>query len=185
VRALRICKFLIRRSIDSNAKSMSSPFLSEIKPISVMSSRLNHKGITIIELVIVMVIIAIGAVLMVPNIGAWLPNYRLRSATRDIVSTLRTAQMKAVSTQMNYQVSFDPGKGSYILRHNSGGAWFDEGGAQTLPSGILISMITFPDNKAQFDPHFVSSGGSITLQNPKGTERRITLSNATGRVNIN
>ena len=93
--------------------------------------------------------------------------------------------MKAVSTQMNYQVSFDPGKGSYILRHNSGGAWFDEGGAQTLPSGILISMITFPDNKAQFDPHFVSSGGSITLQNPKGTERRITLSNATGRVNIN
>lgn len=86
-----------------------------------MSSRLNDKGITLIELVIVTVIIAIGAVLMVPNIGAWLPNYRLRSATRDIVSALRIAQTKAVSTKMNYQVSFDPGKGSYILRHNSGG----------------------------------------------------------------
>jgi len=46
-----------------------------------------------------MVIVAIGAVLMVPNIGAWLPNYRLRSATRDIVSTLRIAQTKAVSTK--------------------------------------------------------------------------------------
>jgi Tfp pilus assembly protein FimT len=73
-----------------------------------MSSRLTHKGITIIELVIVRVIIAIGAVLMVPNIGAWLPNYRLRSATRDNVSTLRTAQMKAVSTRMDYRVSFNP-----------------------------------------------------------------------------
>ena len=150
-----------------------------------MSNRLNDKGITLEELLIVMVIVAIGAVLMVPNIGAWLPNYRLRSATRDIVSTLRIAQTKAVSTKMNYQVSFDPGKGSYILRHNSGWTRFDEGNPETLPSGILISAITFPDNKAQFDPRSVSSGGSIILQNPKKTERRITLSTATGRVNVN
>lgn len=86
---------------------------------------------------------------------------------------------------MNYQVSFDPGKGSYILRHNSGGAWFDEGNPETLPSGIIISAITFLDNQAQFDPRFVSSGGSITLQNPKKTERRITLSTATWRVIVN
>ena len=85
---------------------------------------------------------------------------------------------------MNYQVSFDPGKGSYILRHNSGGAWFDEENPETLPSGILISAITFHDNKAQFDARSVSSGGSITLQNPKKTERRITLSIATGRINV-
>jgi len=66
----------------------------------------NKKGITLIELVVVMIIIAIGAVLLVPNIGGWLPNYRLRSATRDIVSTLRTAQMKAVSSNLEYRVSF-------------------------------------------------------------------------------
>jgi hypothetical protein len=49
------------------------PFLSEIKPIGVMSSRLNQKGITLVALVIVMVIIAIGVVLMVPNIEAGCP----------------------------------------------------------------------------------------------------------------
>jgi len=49
---------------------------------------INHKGITLIELVVVMVIIAIGAVLLVLNIGAWLPNYRVRSGARDVVSTL-------------------------------------------------------------------------------------------------
>ena len=146
---------------------------------------INHKGITLVELIVVMVIIAIGALLMVPNIGAWLPSYRLRSAARDVVSTLRTAQIRAVSTKMNYQVSFDPGAGSYILQHNSGGIWFDEGPSQMLPSGILISGITFPTNKAQFDPNFVSSGGNLTLQNPRGTQRLITISSATGRVHVN
>lgn len=159
-------------------------FLGEVKAMSVMIKR-SSKGVTLIELVIVMVIIAIGAVLMVPNIGAWVPNYRLRSATRDIVSTLRTAQMKAVSTKMDYRVSFNPGVGNYILRHNSGGIWFDEGAIQTLPSGIQISTITFAGNNAQFDSRFTSSGGSITLQNSKGGEKRITLGSATGKVTVN
>jgi len=133
----------------------------------------------------VMVIIAIGATLMAPNIGGWLANYRLRSVTRDIVSTLRTAQMKAVATEMNYQVSFNPAIGSYILKYNSGGIWFDEGAIQTLPPRIQISAITFPGNNAQFDSKFASSGGSITLQNSKGAERRITVSSATGKVSVN
>jgi prepilin-type N-terminal cleavage/methylation domain-containing protein len=67
---------------------------------------MSHKGITLIELVAVLVIIAIGAALWLPNIAAWLPNYRLRSAAQDIVSTMRTAQMKAVSNRMQYQVDF-------------------------------------------------------------------------------
>ena len=55
----------------------------------------NQKGVTLLELIIVMVIIAIGATLMAPGISSWMPHYRLRSATRDIVSTMRVAQIKA------------------------------------------------------------------------------------------
>ena len=66
----------------------------------------NRKGITLIELIVVMVIIAIGAVLMAPNIGGWLPNIRLRSATRDIASTMRVAQMKAVSNNIHLPGEF-------------------------------------------------------------------------------
>ena len=144
----------------------------------------SNRGVTLFELVIVMVIIVITAVLMVPNIGAWLPYYRLRSGTRDIVSTLRTAQMKASSTKMDYRVSFDPTRGNYILKHNSGGLWIDEGTIQTLPPGIQISTITFPGNDAQFDSRFSSSGGSMTLQNQKGGQKQITVSSATGKVDV-
>jgi prepilin-type N-terminal cleavage/methylation domain-containing protein len=146
---------------------------------------MNKKGVTLIELVVVFVIIAIGAVLLAPNIGAWLPNYRLRSATRDIVSTMRTAQMKAVSNNLRYQVSFTAGtgdSGSYILQRDSGG-FVDDGPRQTLPKGITMSNITFSGNNAVFNPNSTSSAGSVTLSNAK-TQRRIILTAATARVRI-
>ena len=146
---------------------------------------MNKKGITLIELIVVFVIIAIGAVLLAPNIGSWLPHYRLRSAARDIVSTMRTAQIKAVSTNMEYRVSFNQGAANYILQYrNTGGLWVNEGETQMLPSGIQINAITIPGNNAEFNPNSTSSTGSVTLQNSKGSQRRIILTAATGRVRV-
>ena len=146
---------------------------------------MKKRGVTLIELVLVMVIIAIAAVFVAPNIGAWIPNYRLRGAARDIVSTLRTAQMKAVSTNTQYQVSFDQGAGSYILQYqNTGGVWINEGATQVLPSGIQISGITFPGNNATFHTDSSSSTGSLTLTNSKGSTKTITLTTTTGRVQL-
>jgi len=150
---------------------------------------MDHKGITLIELVVVFVIIAIGAVLLVPNIGAWLPNYRLRSATRDIVSTMRTAQMRAVSNNIQYRVNFNAAEiggaaNSYALQSNSGG-WANDGALQTVPAGITVNIDQLPAGRAVFNPNSTSAAGSVTLQNTKGATRTITLTTVTGRVNIN
>jgi len=149
---------------------------------------MNKKGITLIELVIVFVIIAIGAVLLVPNIGTWLPNFRLRSATRDVASILRTAQMKAVSTNIPFGVAFDAN--SYQLYRSSGGL-IPEGSLVTLPSGVQFKDdISFPVNGtlskpfAQFNPNSTSSTGGVSLINIKGAQKRITLTSATGRIKI-
>jgi type IV fimbrial biogenesis protein FimT len=147
---------------------------------------MNKKGVTLIELIIVIVIIGIGAVLFIPNIGGWMPSYRLRSATRDIASTMRTAQMKAVSTNLTYQVSFTL-PASYQLQYiDTGGTLRTEGAANAtnLPSGISISAINFAGNNAVFNPNSTSSAGSVTLQNTKGTQRQLTLTSSTGRVKI-
>jgi len=148
---------------------------------------MNKKGITLIELVIVFVIIAIGAVLLVPNIGTWLPNFRLRSATRDVASILRTAQMKAVSTNIPFGVAFDAN--SYQLYRSSGGL-IPEGSLVALPSGVQFKDNTFPLNAtlnkrfAEFNPNSTSSTGGVYLLNIKGAQKRITLTSATGRVKI-
>ena len=166
-------------NIDKSIKS------NKIKQVGDRMSikRMNKKGVTLIELVVVFVIIAIGAVLLVPNIGGWLPSYRLRSATRDIASTMRTAQMKAVSNNMEYRVFF-PDASSYVLQRNSGG-FITEGVPQTIPPGISVDLSNLPGNNAQFNPNSTCSIGSVTLTNTKGTQKRITLTPATGRVRIN
>ncbi len=150
--------------------------------------KMNKKGVTLIELVVVFVIIAIGAVLLAPNIGAWLPNYRLRSATRDVVSMMRTAQMKSVSTNFQYRVNLNAaeiGTNNYILEYfNTMGAWVNDGGPRTLPSGVIISGNNLPGQHAEFNPNSTSSSGTVTLQNIKGSQKSITLTSSTGRVKI-
>jgi prepilin-type N-terminal cleavage/methylation domain-containing protein len=150
----------------------------------------NNEGVTLVELVVVLVIVAIMAGLLVPNIGAWLPNYRLRSATRDIVSTMRTAQMKAVSNNVQYRINFNAveigAANSYVLQRDSGaGVFLNDGAVQTLPTGITISSNLFPAGRAVFNRDSTSSSGSITLENTKGATRIITLTTVTGRVSIN
>ena len=148
---------------------------------------MNHKGITLIELIVVFVIIAVGTVFLVPNIGGWLPTYRLRSAGRDVVSTMRTAQMRAVANNIQYRVNLnavDVGANSYLLQRNIGGVWVDDGAIRGLPAGITFLGNTFNNQRAEFNPNSTSTAGSLTLQNAKGAQKRITLTPATGRVRI-
>jgi prepilin-type N-terminal cleavage/methylation domain-containing protein len=145
---------------------------------------MNQRGFTLLELITVLIIIAIGAVLTTPNIGGWLPNYRLRSATREVVSIMRVAQFKAVSNNTSYQVVFDTAHDSYILQYqDTGGAWVAEGGTQTLPTGVKFNT-TFPGNITVFSPNSTATDGNITLNNTKGATKRVRLLGLTGRIKI-
>jgi len=144
---------------------------------------MKKKGVTLLELIIVMVIIAIGATLLAPGIGTWITIYRLKGATRDVVSTLRTAQMKAISINTDYQVNFLNAT-AYVLEYrNTLGNFVAEGSQQTLPTGVQFTAFP-PGNNFRFNPNSTASTGSLTLTNMKGSTRRITLTTATGRIRV-
>jgi len=149
---------------------------------------MNQKGITLIELIVVCVIIAIGAALFAPHIAAWLPTYRLKSAAREIVSTMRTAQMRAISNGNQYRVNFNPAEvgaaNSFILQRNSEAGWTDDGEVQDLPKGITVDIDRLPAGRALFNPNSTATAGSITLQNAKGACKEISITSATGRIRI-
>jgi type IV fimbrial biogenesis protein FimT len=91
----------------------------------------GKKGITLIELVVVMAIIAIMAAFMAPSIGEWVQNYRIKQAARSLASDFQFAKMQAISQHCYWTVAF-----------------------QITVNGILYDYVMFPDadNDAVFNP---------------------------------
>lgn len=78
-------------------------------------------GLTIIELVVVMCILAIMVLISIPNIGRWLPRYRLRSAIRDVASTMQLARLGAIKDNNQWAIQFDTNAPqSYTILSNFG-----------------------------------------------------------------
>jgi prepilin-type N-terminal cleavage/methylation domain-containing protein len=72
----------------------------------------GENGVTLIELVVVMSIIAIMGVCLAPAIGEWLENFRIRQAAREVSSDLQFARMKAISTGRFCTILFNNNVGS-------------------------------------------------------------------------
>ena len=66
----------------------------------------GESGFTMIEVLVVVAILAILMGLAIPGFTRWLPNYRLRGATRDLYSNLQLAKAGAVKERSEWAVRF-------------------------------------------------------------------------------
>lgn len=73
----------------------------------------NKKGFTLVEVIVVMAVIGIMVTIAIPGISSWLPNYKLKSAARDVYSSLQKARMLAVKNNRNAAVIFDAANNKY------------------------------------------------------------------------
>ena len=97
---------------------------------------------------------------------------------------MRVAQIKAISNNTSYRVTFDTVNESYIIQYqDTGGAWVGEGGTQTLPTGVKFNT-TFPGNITTFSPNSTATDGNVTLNNTKGATKTVRLLGLTGRIKI-
>ena len=162
-----------------------------------------EKGVTIIELAVVMAIIGIMALFMAPGIGEWATRFRVRGAAKDLADAMQLARLKAISDVVEYKVQLDLDNRQFsVLKGNARQAstsWpSQEGTTITLPNGVTITVdgtstgiidrIFRPDGTALGTGGFGGVGGNstsmITLNNPSNDQFQIVVSR-TGAVRIN
>ena len=159
-----------------------------------MRTKKRELGFSMIELLVAIVVLAIVAAIAIPGFSRWLPNYRLKSATRDIYSNMQLAKLGAVRSNGNWAIVFSTGSNSYRVCSDDGGDgdWTDgdetvektvnltdyESGvvyghgnaANDIPGGAFPSGdVSYNNNVAVFNPRGTGSGGYVYLENDKNT----------------
>jgi type II secretory pathway pseudopilin PulG len=83
------------------------------------------EGLTLIELIVVMCILAVMVLISIPNIGRWLPRYRLRGAVRDVASAMQLARLGAIKDNNEWAIQYDANAQTYTVLSDDGadGAW--------------------------------------------------------------
>jgi len=85
---------------------------------------MRKDGFTLIELMVTIAIMGIAASIAIPGFARWLPNYRLKSAARDVYSNMQLAKMGAVRENSTRRIVFATGAGSYsIWSPGANGNW--------------------------------------------------------------
>ena len=67
----------------------------------------RESGCTLVEVLVTIAIIAILSAIAVPGFSRWIPNYRLKSAARDVVSNFQLAKLTAIKKGINCTITFN------------------------------------------------------------------------------
>lgn len=129
----------------------------------------NSRGITLVELMTIVVLIGIIAAIAMPEFGATMSRLKFRSSARHMLSKLRLARSNSVANKQQFGVHFDQGTRTMTVfqdRVNPTAFRFETGDS-------AISVDTLPEDFVAVYPTF---GGSDVVYRPNGS------ASATGSV---
>jgi prepilin-type N-terminal cleavage/methylation domain-containing protein len=109
--------------------------------------KMNRKGVTLIELIVVVCIVGITAALTVPGMGRQVQKYRLKSGAREVANFIletRTEAIKKgdVENPVAYRVVFNTSGNSFKRQVYQSGSWSDEIAYRSLPAKITIGGLS-------------------------------------------
>ena len=134
----------------------------------------DDRGISIIEILMVALALAVMAGMAMPSVFRTLEVYRLRAAAWNLAGDLRLARQKAVSLQLDHRICFAncgdavPAGGYLLQRKNAvpPPVWSVDVRRADLPDGLTINPGAV--DAVTYDLKGEASGGTIDLTNSVG-----------------
>jgi prepilin-type N-terminal cleavage/methylation domain-containing protein len=144
------------------------------------ASRATQAGITLIEMMVVMTIIALIVAISAPSVSAGIDSVRMASAASSVASFLNAAVNRAERRQQPIQLIISPRQSSMTIYSNEPG--FERG--LKMPDGISIETVLpkteEPEYRVTLMPGASVPGIGIQLANSRGGRRIVRLDPMTG-----
>ena len=126
----------------------------------------HERGMTLIELIVVLAIAGVLMGMAVPSYVVWRRTEQVRSGARDLALALHRAKSFAVRRGNNVIVAFNsPAAGSYQVVNDADGDCVADGGEAvlyqaSLPPNVIIPLTdnSFSSENAAFDPRGLPLG---------------------------
>jgi len=139
-------------------------------------------GVTLLELLIVLAIMALGAAFVIPSLGTGVSNGELKSAARELAAGLRYARSEAVATRQESLVTLDLESRRFKVAKDPR--------EHELPKGAEFKLFTAQSDlvndrvgSIRFFPDGGSNGGRVTIASGE-RKYEVDVDWLTGRVAI-
>ncbi len=146
---------------------------------------MSAKGLTLFELLMVIVVMGILTTIAVPSYRIFMAQRRLNGAARMVMSDLMAARMKAISLNQKVKVSFES-DGYQIWNDADGNGAVADNEGENIGKDIRHEYYDVTLHKSAnpiFHPRGTAAlGGTVTLTNTRGSKYVIVA--LMGRVRI-
>jgi prepilin-type N-terminal cleavage/methylation domain-containing protein len=144
----------------------------------------SERGVTLLEMLVVMTIIGVLAAISFPSVNSGLDTLRMRSATDSIVSFLNAGLLRAERRNEAIEVTISRTENTLILRSAEPG--FER--RLAMPDGVRIQQILPPSpmsEEEQQRSYLLHPGGTVPrfgveVRNTRGARRVVRVDPITG-----
>jgi len=156
------------------------------------SIKVDRKGFSLVEVMIVVALIGIVATIAVPNFQNYIRNRNLKTAVQEISSEFFVTRERALSESTTYRLVFDVGNNRYTTEEETpsgSGTWTVRQTKQVAASaaandGIVIDAANTTATSFTFQPRgTISMGGTVSIKNSINSRADITV-NFPGRTYV-